>query len=298
MKMKYFTKEVKIGLTGIIAIAVLIYGINFLKGINMFKASTGYYVEFENIAGLVNSSPVYADGFGVGIVRDIHYNYNKPGHVVVEIDLDKNMKLSIGTKAELETEMLGTVKMNLIFPRDGHSYHEIGDTIKGTVNGGMLATAGTLVPKVESMLPKLDSILSSIDRLLADQSVSNTLHNTEQITSNLKATTHELNTLLQEEIPSITRNLNVITANFATVSDNLKGIDYAATVKQINQTLESVRMFTDRLQSSDNNVGLLLNDDALYKNLVETTGNAASLLENIQENPKRYVHFSIFGRKN
>lgn len=298
MNIKYFTKEVKIGLAGIIAIAVLIYGINFLKGINMFKAGTGYYVEFENIAGLVNSSPVYADGFGVGLVRQIHYNYNKPGHIVVEIDLDKNMKLPIGTKAELETEMLGTVKMNLIFPHQYQNYHQIGDTIKGSVNGGMMATASALVPKVSSMLPKLDSILTSIDRLLADQSLANTLHNTEQITSNLKNTTHELNTLLQRDIPAITGNLNVITANFATISNNLKDINYTATVGQINKTLESVKAFTDRLQSPDNNVGLLLNDDALYNNLVKTTGNAASLLENIQENPKRYVHFSIFGRKN
>lgn len=297
MNIKNITKEVKIGLAGIIAIAVLVYGINFLKGINMLKSGSGYYVEFENIAGLVNSSPVYADGFGIGTVRQINYNYNKPGHIVVEIDLDKNMQLPIGTKAELETEMLGTVKMNLIIPKVYQGFHQIGDTLKGTVNGGMMTTMGALVPKVESMLPKLDSILSSMDRLLADQSLSNTLHNTEEITSNLKTTTQQLNVLLQKDIPTITGNLNTITTNFAFISDNLKNIDYTATANQINKTLEGVKIFIDQLQSKDNNVGLLLTDDTLYKNLVETTGNAASLLENIQENPKRYVHFSIFGRK-
>ena len=91
--MKYLTKEVKIGLTGIVAVAVLVFGINFLKGINMFKSGSGYYVEFENIAGLVTSSPVYANGFSIGLVRDIYYDYNSLGKIVVEIDLNDNMKL-------------------------------------------------------------------------------------------------------------------------------------------------------------------------------------------------------------
>ena len=295
--MKYWTKEVKIGITGIVAIALLVYGINFLKGINMFKSGSGYYVKFDNIAGLVTSSPVYANGFGVGIVRNIYYDYERQGQIVVEIDLDDNIKLPQGTSAELETEMLGTVKMNLILPPNATRFHAVGDTISGSVNAGMMGAAANLVPKLETMLPKLDSILGSINTLLADQALTNTLHNTEQITANLQVTTRELNSLLKNDLPAITGNLNVVTANFATISHNLKDIDYAATIAKVNATLDEVKQFTESLQNPNGTVGMLLNDKALYNNLTLTAENAASLLKDVQAQPKRYVHFSIFGRK-
>lgn len=295
--MKYWTKEVKIGITGIVAIALLVYGINFLKGINMFKSGSGYYVKFDNIAGLVTSSPVYANGFGVGIVRNIYYDYERQGQIVVEIDLDDNIKLPQGTSAELETEMLGTVKMNLILPPNATRFHAVGDTISGSVNAGMMGAAANLVPKLETMLPKLDSILGSINTLLADQALTNTLHNTEQITANLQVTTKELNSLLKNDLPAITGNLNVVTANFATISHNLKDIDYAATIAKVNTTLDEVKQFTESLQNPNGTVGMLLNDKALYNNLTLTAENAASLLKDVQAQPKRYVHFSIFGRK-
>lgn len=295
--MKFLTKEVKIGLAGIAAIAILFFGINFLKGINMFKPGTGYYVEFENVCGLTPSSPVYAAGFQVGIVRDIAYNYARPGHVVVEIEVDNDMQIPEGSKAELVTEMLGTVKMNLLLSRDTQHMCQLGDTIRGFVNDGIMGVAAGLVPKVETMLPKLDSILGSLNNLLADQALSNTLHNTEQITANLQVTTRELNTLLQKDIPAITGNLNTVTANFAVISNNLKGIDYAATIARVNATLDDVKRFTEKLQSKDNTLGLLLNDPSIYNNLNATTANAAELLKDLKEHPKRYVHFSLFGKK-
>lgn len=295
--MKYLTKEVKIGITGIVAIAVLVYGLNFLKGINVFKAGNGYYVEFEDIAGLVTSSPVYADGYGIGLVREIQYDYRNPGHVVVEIELDREVKLPIGTTAELETEMLGTVKMNLKLPRGVNRWYVQGDTLQGVVNAGVMGKAAGLVPKVEMMMPKLDSILMSLNNLLADQSLANTLHNAEQVTANLQITTERLNGLLVSDIPAIAGNLNMVTENLAVISTNLKDIDYASTVARIDATLEGVKQFTDQLQSKENTVGMLLNDRALYDNLLKTTGNASALLEDLKEHPKRYVHFSLFGHK-
>lgn len=292
--MKFLTREVKIGLTGIVAIAVLVYGINFLKGINMFKSNTSYYFEFENIGGLVNSSPVYADGFGIGIVRNIVYDYENPGHIVVEVELDRNIQLPEGTTAELESEMLGTVKMNLLLPRTVQAYCQPGDTLKGKVNAGIMGTAAGLVPKVEAMLPKLDSILSSLNSLLADPALSGTIRNAEQITANLQVTTTQLNGLLKNDLPSITGNLNTISTNFAVISENLKGIDYQATVERVNVTLDNVKSFTDKLNRKDNSLGLLLNDPSMYNHLDSTAANAAELLRDLKENPKRYVHFSIW----
>lgn len=295
--MKYLTKEVKIGLVGIVAMALLVYGLNFLKGINVFKPGNGYYVEFEDIAGLVTSSPVYADGYGIGLVRDIRYDYRNPGHVVVEIELDREVKLPVGTIAELETEMLGTVKMNLRLPRGVEQWYAQGDTLCGTVNAGIMGKAAGLVPKVETMMPKLDSILGSLNSLLADQSLTNTVHNAEKVTANLQVTTERLNSLLASDIPTIAGNLNTVTENLAVISTNLKDIDYASTVARIDATLEGVKQFTDMLQSKENSVGLLLNDRTLYDNLLKTTENASVLLEDLKEHPKRYVHFSLFGHK-
>ena len=112
--MKYFTKEVKIGLTGAVAIAALFIGLNFLKGINLFKSSNSYYIEFSDIKGLAKSGPVLANGYKIGTVRDILYNYQQPGHVLVEISVDENMCLPKGTKGTLVTEMLGGCNLNLL----------------------------------------------------------------------------------------------------------------------------------------------------------------------------------------
>jgi len=136
--MKYFTREVKIGLAGIISLCMLVYGINYLKGINMFKPSSYFYVKYNNIQGLAKSSPVFADGFRIGIVRDIFYDYTHPGNVTVEVELDNEMRIPKGSHAELVTEMLGTVKMNLILSINPNEAYSIGDTIPGTVNNGLM----------------------------------------------------------------------------------------------------------------------------------------------------------------
>ncbi|MEG1685651.1 MAG: MlaD family protein, partial [Bacteroides sp.] len=136
--MKYVTKEIKIGIAGIVALGMLVYGINFLKGINIFKPSSYYYVGYTNINGLAKSSPVYADGFRVGTVREIYYDYTSPGHVTVEVGMDTDMRIPKGSTAELVTEMLGTVKMNLLLANNPRERYEVGDTIPGVLNNGVM----------------------------------------------------------------------------------------------------------------------------------------------------------------
>lgn len=295
--MSYFTKEVKIGLAGIVAIAVLFFGIRFLKGINMLKATNYYYVEFGNVGGLTKSSPVYADGYNIGIVRDITYNYKHPGHVVVEIEVDKEFRMPEGSSGELITEMLGTIKMNLILNKDAQTWYAAGDTIPGYVNGGLMEEAGRLVPKIAQMLPRLDSIVSSLNQLLADPAIAGTLHNTERITANLETTTRRLNSLMDNDLPQLTGNLHTITDNFVTISDNLKGINYASTFQKVDTTLYNIQLITEKLNRKDNSLGLFLNDPSIYYNLNATSANAAALLEDLKAHPKRYVHFSLFGKK-
>lgn len=290
-------KEIKIGLMGIVAIGLFIFGLNYLRGISMLESSRSYYVNFTNINGLPTSSPVFANGYKIGIVRDIQYNYKELGSVTVEVELDEEMRIPKGSKGELVTEMLGTVKMNLILNLESQSYLQPGDTLDGFANNGLMGVAETMVPKVEQLLPKMDSILSSLNRLLADPALSQTLHNAEQITANLNVTTHELNKLMKNELPTITGNLTSISENINTITTNLKEVDYASTMKRIDSTLANIQTLTNKLNSKDNTIGLLFNDPTLYQNLSATTANASSLLEDLKAHPKRYVHFSIFGKK-
>ena len=291
--MKYITKEVRIGIAGIVALCVLIYGINWLKGIHMFQPSSYFYAKFENVNGLTKSSPVFADG----IVRDIYYDYAKPGNVIVEVELDTELRIPKGSTAELVSELMGGVRMNILLANNPREKYAVGDTIPGTMNNGMMESAAKLIPKVEEMLPKLDSILISLNNILGDKSIPATLHSIEKTTANLAVVSSQVKGLMSNDIPQLTSKLNTIGDNFVVISGNLKEIDYAATFKKIDETLANVKILTEKLNSKDNTLGLLFNDPTLYNNLNATTENAASLLEDLKEHPKRYVHFSLFGKK-
>ena len=295
--MKYLTKEVRIGIAGIIALCILVYGINYLKGIHMFKPTNYFYVKFHNINGLTKSSPVFADGFRVGIVRDIFYDYTNPGNVVVEVELDTELRIPKGSSAELVSELMGGVRMNILLANNPREKYAVGDTIPGTLNNGMMESVAKLMPQVQEMLPKLDSILISLNTILGDKSIPATLHSIEKTTANLAVVSSQVKGLMSNDIPQLTSKLNTIGDNFVTISGNLKEVDYAATFKKIDETLSNVKMLTEKLNSKDNTLGLLFNDPTLYNNLNATTENAAGLLKDLKEHPKRYVHFSLFGKK-
>ena len=295
--MKLFSKEVKIGLTGVIALCLLIYGINYLKGIEMFKPTNYFYVKFKNVNGLTKSSPVFADGYRVGIVSDLHYDYTQPGNVIAEIDIDPELRIPKGSTAELETDLLGAMKLSILLSNNPRERYEAGDTLTGFINNGAMGAVAEMVPSIEKMLPKLDSILSSLNTLLANPALPATLNNVQELTAHLNTTSQHLENMMGKEIPELTGKLNTLSDNFITISDNLKQIDYAEAMRRVDETLANVKKITDNLTDTNNSVGLLLNDPTLYQNLTETTQNAADLLEDLKAHPKRYVHFSIFGKK-
>ena len=295
--MKLLSKEVRIGIAGVAALCILVYGINYLKGIHLFKPTSYFYVKFNDVNGLTKSTPVFADGYRVGIVRDLIYDYTTPGRVVAEIDVDPELRIPAGSSAELTTDMLGGMKMSLLLANNPRQRMEVGDTLQGRLNNGMMGQVGEMMPKLERMLPKLDSILCSINNLLADPALAATLHNVEGLTANLNATSQQLNRMMSHDMPALTSKLNRIGDNMVTITDNLKSIDYAAAMNKVDATLANVKQLTDQLNSRDNTIGLLLNDPTLYNNLNATTANAASLLQDLQAHPKRYVHFSLFGKK-
>jgi len=295
--MKGFNKEIKIGIAGIIALFILVFGINYLKGVSLFKPTRHFYVQFQDINGLAKSSPVFADGFKVGIVSKLEYDFVHPGNVVVEIDVDPSLRVPKGSTAELQSDLLGAVKLNLLLANNPREKVEYGDTIMGHVNAGALGKAADMIPTVEKMLPKLDSILTSLNMILANPAIPATLHNIENLTASLNNNSRQLERMMHDDIPLLTGKLNEIGDNFVAISGNLKQIDYAATMAKVDETLANVKQITDKLEQKDNTVGLLLNDPSLYNNLNQTAINAASLLDDLQNHPKRYVHFSVFGKK-
>lgn len=295
--MKFLTKEVKVGVVTILAIGILIYGVNYLKGIDIFNPSKYVYVKYNNINGLLKSSPVYADGFKVGTVSDIIYAYDNPGNVVVQIELDDQVRIPKGSYAELRTEMLGGVTMHLLLSNNMRESYQVGDTIPGVLNNGIMdVLAKDFVPQVERIVPKLDSILTSINTLLADERINSMLSSADATMQNLKQTSVSLNKLMKNDIPVAVDKLNKIEDNLIVVSDNLAGIDFAYTMNEVNKTLDNVSQVIAKLNSGDNSLGLLLNDTSLYDNLNKTAENASNLLFDLKENPKRYVHFSLFGK--
>lgn len=295
--MKYITKEVKIGLAGIIALCIIVYGINWLKGIHMFQPSSYFYAKFENVNGLTKSSAVFADGVRVGIVRDISYDHLQPGNVVVQVELDNDLRIPKGSMAELVPELMGGVRMNILMVNNLREKHSVGDTIPGILNSGMVESVSKLMPQIESMLPKLDSILTSLNSIVNDKSIPATLHSMEATTANLAVVSTQIKSLMNNDIPQLTGKLNIIGDNFIAISNNLKDINYAETFKKVDDTLADVKIMTEKLKRRDNSLGLLLNDASLYNNLSATSKNAADLLEDLKLHPKRYVHFSVFGKK-
>lgn len=295
--MKYLTKEVKIGLTGVIALAMLFVGINFLKGINLFQSSQSYYVSFKNAKGLAKSSPVYADGYNIGIVSNILYNYNEPGKVIVEIQVDNNLRIPKGSSAELISEMLGGCTMNLLLANNPRERYAPGDTIVGNETSGLMDQAATLVPQVEQVLSKVDTLLTSLNRLAADPNLAQILQNTQTLTQSLNQSTTELNRLLSTDVPQLARTFNLAGTNLAELTGNLKQLNFQATLDKVDTTLDNVELMTAKLNRTDNSLGLLLNDTLLYSNLNSTVGSANNLLIDLKDHPKRYVHFSLFGKK-
>lgn len=294
------TKEIKIALVAIVGILVMYFGINFLKGMNLFSTNNAYYMTFDDIQGLGASTPIYADGYKVGTVDGLEYDYKENGPIKVKVDIIKDLRIPQGSKAEIVKDLMGNLQVNLLLANNPRERVEPGGIIPGAVNGGMMDKAANLVPVVEKILPKLDSILTSVNALLADPALAASLHNVETITSNLTVSTRELNTLmagLNKQVPGMIGKANGVLDNTNRLTANLASLDVQGTLNKVNQTLESAHQFTEKLNSNQGSLGLLMNDTKLYDNLTSTMGHADSLVIDLKAHPKRYVHFSVFGRK-
>ena len=297
MKIK---KEIRIALVAIVGILVMYFGINFLKGINLFSSNNYYYMTFDDIQGLGASTPIYADGYKVGTVDAVDFDYSKTGPIKGKADIDQNLRIPQGSQAEIVKDLMGNLQVNLLLANNPRERIEPGGIIPGAVNDGALGKVSAMVPIIEKMLPKLDSILASVNALLADPALAASLHNVQTITSNLTVSTRELNTLmsgLNKQVPGMINRANGVLDNTHRLTNNLASLDVQGTLDKVNKTLDNAQAFTEKLNSNKGTLGLLMNDTQLYDNMNATMRNADSLVIDLKQHPKRYVHFSVFGKK-
>lgn len=299
--MKWFTNEVKIALVAIAGIVVLFFGMKFLKGLKMLSSDNTYYALFGDVSGLSASSPVYANGYKVGVVERIDYDYAHPDKIVAKIGLDSKLSLSRGTRAEICSDLLGNVKLELRFGPNPIDLLQKGDTIMGSTALGLTDRVAGIMPQVEQMVPKLDSILASVNALLADPAIRNSLGNIETITATLTTTTSELNKLsaaLNKQVPQMMAKADGVLTNTEGLTRQLNNLDIAQTMQKVDNTMANMEQATATLNSREGTLGLLMHDPGLYRSLTATMNSADSLLVDLKLRPKRYVHFSLFGKKN
>jgi phospholipid/cholesterol/gamma-HCH transport system substrate-binding protein len=309
---KAFSKEIRIGLFAVVALTMLVLGVKFLKGNGFLSSNATYFSEFDNVGGLTDGNSVNVRGLAIGRVKSIIIKPTDSKKLLVEIEIDKNIKVPTDSRLVLASDgLLGGKLVNLeigaattILPENG--------TIANETDGGMMEAIGNIGTKVDPILTKADSIAVTLNLLLKDFRVTSGILNktlTEVGTSSSK-----VNNLLadnQQNINGIASNINTLTSSLTDTEKKVKTllvklntlgdtINKAEVGSALRATQKSLTELTSTLQSvnkGEGTMGQLAKNDSLYKNLNASSEALAKLLNDFRERPKRYVHFSIFGKK-
>ncbi len=296
---KLFSREVKIGASVLIALVALVFGINYLKGVNIFKAANYYYASYTNVTGLAQSAPVTLNGYKVGLVREIAYEYDNPGHVRVELSLDRQLRLPEGTSAVIVTDMLGTSTIELKMGTSPN-FIEVGNKLKGVEGSGLMDKVSTeLMPTVMQIAPHLDSLVVALHTIAADPALLTAVRRLDVIMANLETSTNQLNRALpaimgnanttMANVSEISANISQVSKALASLSDDLKNMPLDSTVTHLNSITANLDEATSKLNSTNSSLGLLLNDPGLYNNLNNSAAHVDSILIDLKKQPKRYI---------
>ncbi len=293
------SKEIKIALVAILSAALIYVGIIFLKGLKLFNDEVSYFVEIADVQGMPTASDVRANGMKVGTVKAISFNAARQ-NMLVEITINPNFHLPKGTSVYMTKEMLGSATMNLKLGTDPNDIMQPGDTLQGAPMTDLMSAAGNMVPQVQALLPKVDSILTALNTLSNDPALATSVHNMAYISEELKVTTTQINGLLKG-VPQLMDKTNNICTNMETTTANLNKIDLVGMANKADATLGNLQDMTFRISTAMNDkstsLGMLMNDNSIALHLDSTMINSSRLLEDFRLHPKRYVHFSLFGKK-
>lgn len=303
-------KNVLIGLTVVVSICILYWGIEYLKGINLLKPANFYYAKFEKVNGLTVASPVTVNGFKVGQVREITYDYDT-NQISVELSFEKGLKIPDGSTITFSNELLGAAALQLNLGAS-KTYIEVGSVIPTQMQGGLMDKVGNdMMPALVSILPKVDSIVGSVNQILANPAIAASVTRCDAITRELAASSAQLTGLmasLNKAIPGMVHNANGVlananaltgdlrttTGNLNTITGNLKELPLDTTLNRINATLANVQRLTAKLNNENSSLGMLLNDKKLYQNATSTVASLDSLLQDVKKHPKKYVTIKVF----
>lgn len=297
-------KEIRVGFVAILAIALFIWGYNFLKGTLLFGTKKIIYTEYPFIGGLTNSSPVLVNGFKIGLVSDIYFKNDHSGNLMVELTItDKNIQIPSNSVANLiSLDLLSSKGIGL---KLGNSTVELqqGDTIASHFEKSMLEDvneqllpmkqkAEQLMVSMDSTVFKLKKTLENINEVFDDQNQRNlklSLANLKNTLSKFEEVANNANTTITAVRP--------VLKTYKELGDSLKEIDIKTTLDKANKTFDNLTLMMEGINKGEGTVGQLIKNDSLYKNLESVTRDLDKLLIDFEANPKRYVHFSLFGKK-
>lgn len=301
------SKEFKAALLVITALVVFIWGFNYLKGKNIFNFSTVYYVVYDDIQGLMTGTPVSINGFNVGKVSDIEFQ-GKTSKLLVTITMDKQITISKNSIAQIyESSLIGGKAVAIKPVDDDAPIAKSGDFLKGEIKPSFTDVLderlSPLQDKIESLVINTDSVMNKFNNVFTAETQKNlqasvvkfnsTLGNLESITASLdkflKTNEGQLGTSVQ--------NIDTLTANLAKVSKTLSDAGLGETVADLQKSIQNLNVLLQGINKGEGSLGKLTKDEALYQNLEKTSKQMELLLQDFRLNPKRYVHFSIFGKK-
>lgn len=303
-------KEAKIGLIAIITIALFIWGYSFLKSRNIFKPRDSYYAVYDNIDGLIESSSVSLRGYKVGSVNTIKFDYKKSGKFIVKFSLEDRVRIPKNSVAQLisSSPISATKDMKLIFS-NSNEYYEPGDTLLSGIDKGLSGVMDLLIKKAEVMLTSLDTSINSVNRVFDDStrenlrkaiedfgSVANSLHQSLGENGDINESMKNLKSVSQN-LKNNNQQLTNIIHNVSSLSDSLSKTEIKTMIANANHSLINADSILASIKDGEGSLGLLVNNDTLYYNLKNASESLNQLLKDLYAHPKRYVHFSIFGKK-
>ncbi len=303
-----FTREVKTGILAICAIALLIFGYSFLKGKNLLENDRTLYAVYKNVEGLIPSSPVTINGLVVGQVVSIEFA-DTQGNLVVEFNINNKFSFSKNSEAKVYGGGLIGGKSLAIMPKYEQGLEaKSGDTLPGRVEAGLLELVNDrltpLQEKLEAAITDADTLLTSVNGILNvdNQNNLNSIFRDLSVTvRNFKSASADLNVVLsgnKDKLNSTLSNLDTMSSNLSKVSDSLAQLNVAKLGKDLETVLANFNKISKDLNGGKGTAGKLLKDDKLYDNLEKTSKQLELLLQDLRLNPKRYVHISVFGKKN